>query len=124
MRTRQWISFVALSASVLALVSVAAQPQDQGQVREFTVVGDHYAFSPSTLTVNKGDVVKVTFSAKDIAHSFTIDGPYRISKRAAAGQSVTFEFRADAQGPFTIYCNLTADPKYKDMKGTLQVNVR
>jgi plastocyanin len=126
MRTRQWISFATLSACVLALVTVAASSggQDQGQVREFTVVGDHYAFSPSTLTVTRGDVVKVTFTAKDIAHSFTIDGPYRISKRAAAGQSVTFEFRADAEGSHQIYCNLTADPKCKDMKGTLQVRPR
>lgn len=123
-RRRQWLSFATLSACVVALVSVAAKGQDQGQVREFTVVGDHYTFSPSTLTVNKGDVVKVTFTARDIAHSFTIDGPYRISKRAAAGQSVVFEFRADAQGPFPIYCNLTADPKCKDMKGMLQVNTR
>ena len=119
MRTRQWLSFATLSACALALVTVAAQ--DQGQVREFTVVGDHYAFSPATLTVHRGDVVKVTFTAKDIAHSFTIDGPYRISKRAAAGQSVTFEFRADTPGSQPIYCNLTADPKCKDMKGTLEV---
>ena len=121
MRSRQWISFATLSACVMALVSVAAKGQDQGQVREFTVKGDHYAFSPSTLTVNKGDVVKVTFTAVDIAHSFTIDDTYRISKRAAAGQSVTFEFRADTAGRHAIYCNLTADPKCKDMKGTLEV---
>src|SRR5215831_18516140 len=121
MRTRQWISFATLSACVMTLVSVAAKGQDQGQVREFTVVGDHYAFSPSTLTVNKGDVVKVRFTAKDIAHSFTIDGPYRISKRAGAGQSVTFEFVADTPGDQQIYCNLSADPKCKDMKGTLRV---
>jgi len=120
MRTRQWLSFATLTASVLALVSVAAQ--EQGQLREFTIVGDHYAFSPATLTVNKGDVVKVTFTAKDIAHSFTIDGPYRISKRAGAGQTVTFEFRADGPGSFPIYCNLSADPKCKDMKGTLEVH--
>ncbi|HEX6465362.1 MAG TPA: cupredoxin domain-containing protein, partial [Vicinamibacterales bacterium] len=92
-----------------------------GQLREFHVVGDHYTFAPSVLTVNKGDLVKVTFTARDIAHSFTIDAPYRISKRAGAGQSVTFEFRADAQGGFPVYCNLSADPKCKDMKGTLEV---
>ena len=121
MRTRHWLSFATLSACVLTLVTVAAQ-QDQGQVREFTVVGDHYAFSPSTLSVKQGDVVKVTFTAKDIAHSFTIDGPYRISKRAGAGQSVTFEFRADAAGDHPIYCNLSADPKCKEMKGNLHVD--
>ena len=127
MYTRQWLSFATLSACVLALVTAAAavpsalEAQDQGQLRDFTIVGDHYAFTPSTITVNRGDVVKITFTAKDIAHSFTIDAPYRISKRAGAGQSVTFEFRADTAGDHQIYCNLSADPKCKDMKGNLHV---
>ena len=120
MGTRHWVSFATLCACVLCLVTLAAQ--DQGELREFHVVGDHYTFTPAVLTVNKGDLVKVTFTAKDIAYSFTIDAPYRISKRAAAGQSVTFQFRADAEGTFQIYCNLSADPKCKDMKGTLQVH--
>ena len=119
MRVRQWFLFAALSAFVLMLVSTTAQ--EQGQVREFTIVGDHYAFAPAEMTVNKNDVVKITFTAKDIPHSFTIDGPYRISKRAGAGQTVTFEFRADAPGDHPFYCALTQDAKCKDMKGKLTV---
>jgi heme/copper-type cytochrome/quinol oxidase subunit 2 len=119
LRTRQWLVFATLAASVLFLVRTAAQ--DQGQVREFTVVGDNYAFAPGALTVNRNDLVKVTFTARDMPHSFTIDGPYRISKRAGAGQSVTFEFRADQAGSWPIYCALTQDAKCKDMKGTLTV---
>lgn len=118
MRARQWLVFVTLAASVLCLVSAAAQ--DQGQVREFTVSGSHYAFSPASLTVDRNDLVKITFSAQDMPHSFTIDG-YRIVKRAGAGQSVTFEFRADKPGSFPFYCNLSQDEKCKDMKGTLTV---
>lgn len=124
MRARQWLVFSTLVASVLLLVRAAALPldrQDQGQVREFNITGDHYAFSPATIEVNRNDVVKITFTARDIAHSLTIDGPYRISKRAGAGQTVTFEFRADQSGPFPFYCNLTQDAKCKDMKGTLTV---
>ena len=130
MSARQWLSFATLTACVAGLLTVAAassaddQPFGQepgGQVKEFAVVGDHYTFTPAVLQVNKGDVVKVTFTARDIAHSFTIDGPYRISKRAGAGQSVTFEFVADTPGDQQIYCNLSADPKCKDMKGTLRV---
>jgi nitrosocyanin len=128
MRMRQWMVFATLAASVLFLVSAAAQPfdglavegQDQGQVREFTVSGSHYAFAPVTLTVNRNDLVKITFTAEDIPHSFTIDD-YRIVKRAGAGQTVTFEFRADKTGSFPFYCNLSLDPKCKDMKGTLTV---
>ena|SRR6266446_3460762 len=119
MRARQWPIAATLAASVLFLVSAAAQ--DQGQVREFTITGDHYAFSPSTIDVNRNDLVKISFTARDIPHSLTIDGPYRISKRAGAGQTVTFEFRADQSGPFTFYCNLTQDAKCKEMKGTLTV---
>ena len=118
MRMRQWLVFVTLAASVLFLVSIAAQ--DQGQVREFNVSGNHYAFTPASIAVNKNDLVKITFTAQDMAHSFTIDD-YRIVKRAGAGQTVTFEFRADRAGSFTFYCNLSADEKCKEMKGTLTV---
>jgi heme/copper-type cytochrome/quinol oxidase subunit 2 len=133
MRARQWLGFITLAASVLFLVTAAAQPfdalravpspvegQDQGQVREFTVTGNHYAFAPSSLTVNRNDLVKVTFTAQDMPHSFTVEG-YRIMKRAGAGQTVTFEFRADQSGSFPFYCNLSQDAKCKDMKGTLTV---
>jgi len=118
MRARQWLVFATFAASVLLLVSVAAQ--DQGQVREFTVSGDHYAFSPAAIDVNRNDLVKITFTAQDIAHSFAID-EYRIVKRAGAGQAVTFEFRADRSGQYTFYCNLSQDAKCKEMKGILTV---
>ena len=137
MRTRLVTIFATLAASVLLLVSIAArvngQPfdglgaapsfvdgQDQGSTREFTVLGSHYAYNPPELRVSRNDLVKVTFSAGDIAHSFTIDD-YRISKRAAAGQSVTFEFRADRAGTFTYYCNLSIDDGCRNMKGRLIV---
>jgi heme/copper-type cytochrome/quinol oxidase subunit 2 len=118
MRARQWPVFTTLAALVLLLVSAAAQ--EQGQVREFTISGNHYAFSPASIAVNKDDLVKITFTAQDMPHSFTIDG-YRIVKRAGAGQTVTFEFRADKAGPFPFYCNLSLDEKCKEMKGTLSV---
>ena len=60
------------------------------------------------------------FTARDIAHSFTID-QYRIAKRAAAGQTVVFEFRADQVGTHRFYCNLTADDRCRKMEGELIV---
>lgn len=118
MRARQWAVFSTLAASVLWLVSAAAQ--DQGAAREFTINGSHYAFAPANITVDRNDLVKITFTAADMAHSFALDD-YRIVKRAGAGQTVTFEFRADRSGKFPFYCNLSQDAKCKDMKGTLTV---
>jgi cytochrome c oxidase subunit 2 len=117
-------AIVASAFGVCALVAVPlAGPsllRAQGTAREFTINGDHFAFAPLRIEVQKDDLVKITFSARDIAHSFTID-QYRIAKRAGAGQTVVFEFRADQVGTHRFYCNLTADDRCRKMEGQLVV---
>jgi plastocyanin len=108
-------------ASLLVGATLVANPAArpvQGAVREFTVRGDQFAFSPSRIEVQRDDVVKVTFTAVDMAHSFTVD-EYRIAKRANAGQTVTFEFRATGNARF--YCNLAQDERCKGMHGEIVV---
>jgi heme/copper-type cytochrome/quinol oxidase subunit 2 len=105
---------------LLAGVSAHMLTPAQGATREFTITGDQFAFKPLRLEVQKDDLVKITFTAKDIAHSFTID-QYRIAKRAAAGQTVVFEFRADQPGTYRFYCNLTTDERCRRMEGELVV---
>lgn len=112
------IALATLAVGGLALVSVTARTQ--GQVREFSVTGRDHQFSPGRIEVQKDDLVKISFTAGDIAHSFTVDD-YRIAKRAGAGQTVVFEFRADRAGTFPFYCNLTQDDKCRQMRGELIV---
>jgi nitrous-oxide reductase len=99
-----------------ALVGGGRLPDD-----EITVTADKFAFAPARIEVHQGDIVRITFHAVDIPHTFIIDG-YRIAKRAAIGQTITFEFRADRAGTFPIYCNLTADERCRKMKGELVVS--
>ena len=89
--------------------------------RSLTVVARKYAFEPARLEVNVNDLVKVTLSSQDIAHSFTVDA-YRIAKRVGGGQTVAFEFRADQAGTFPIYCNLRQDERCRQMHGELVVH--
>jgi heme/copper-type cytochrome/quinol oxidase subunit 2 len=103
-----------------------AYAQEQAPTRrEFHVSARKYDFTTARLEIVQDDLVKVTLQspADDIPHSFTIDG-YRIAKRVAAGQTVTFEFRADQAGTFPIYCNLKQDDKCRGMRGTLVVKGR
>ena len=114
---------LALAVGCIVCVGALWRPtsaREQGQIVEVTVNGDHYAFAPARIEVHKDDVVKVTFHARDIAHSFTVDA-YRIAKRAASGQTVVFEFRADQQGTFPYYCSLTQDSRCREMKGQIVV---
>ena len=119
-RKNSVLAIVCLSSAGAALFALTGYARSAPQVREVNVRADKYSFAPTRIEVQKDEIVKVTFTAVDIPHSFTIDG-YRISKRAAAGQTVTFEFRADRTGPFPFYCNLTQDDRCKEMHGELSV---
>lgn len=103
----------------LALASHAAQERR----REVFVSARKYAFAPPVIEVDQSDVVRVTFTAEDIPHSFTIDA-YRIAKRASPERPVVFEFQADQAGSFRIYCNLQIDEGCRTMSATLVVRPR
>jgi heme/copper-type cytochrome/quinol oxidase subunit 2 len=118
---RQIATAGVVAAVALAGAWAAGAAKRPDQVREIVIVGDEFAFSPGRIEVQKDDLVQIKFTAKDIAHSFTIDAPYRISKRASTGQTIVFEFRADETGRFTFYCNLTQDDRCRKMKGELIV---
>jgi cytochrome c oxidase subunit 2 len=106
----------AAGATLSDIVAVQEGPSAQ----TFTINARKYSFSPARLEVAQGDLVKVTLVTEDIPHSFTVDA-YRIAKRAAPHQSVTFEFRADQPGSFPFYCNLEIDSGCRAMKGELIV---
>jgi cytochrome c oxidase subunit II len=99
---------------------VSTEPDQPTNVREISVTARRYAFSPARIEVEQGDIVRITFVAEDMPHSFTID-EYRIAKRASPGWSVTFEFCADQAGSFVFYCSLTIDEGCREMRGELLV---
>jgi heme/copper-type cytochrome/quinol oxidase subunit 2 len=105
-----------------APAGVLAQEQAPNR-REFTIVASEYRYSPDRIEVSQDDLVKITFRSENQPHSFVIDA-YRIVKRAAGGQTIVFEFRADQPGTFTYYCNLTGDAACRDMRGTFVVRRR
>ena len=119
-RRNRVLGIASVTCAAAAVFALTGSVRSAPQVREVTVRADKFAFSPDRIEVQKDETVKVTFTAVDLPHSFTIDG-YRISKRAAAGQTVTFEFRADRTGPFRFYCELSTDERCKQMHGELSV---
>jgi cytochrome c oxidase subunit II len=118
------IAAVALiGAGLWVVVPRSAAQEAPSNQRGLTVVARKYAFEPARLEVNLNDLVKVTLSSPDIAHSFTVDA-YRIAKRVGGGQTVTFEFRADRPGSFPVYCNLRQDDRCRQMHGLLVVHAK
>lgn len=91
------------------------------EVKEFIVTGKNFSFSPSTITVNKGDKVKITFVNSEGFHNFKIDEFGVITKQIKSGASETIEFTADKAGSFEYYCSVGSH-RVMGMRGTLTVN--
>ncbi len=114
---------------VSALVVVFAATLLAQSRRDVSVAAHRYAYTvdggdEAVIRVRLNDVVRVTFSADDIPHSFTID-EYRISRRAEPGKPVTFEFHAAQAGEFLVYCNLAIDERCRrELHGRLIVEER
>jgi cytochrome c oxidase subunit 2 len=109
--------------AIAAVLLVAAGPSAQQQAptaRPFSVTAKRYQFDPGRIEVRQNDLVRITLSTEDIAHSLVIDA-YRISKRVGPGAPVTFEFRADRAGTFPFYCNLQTEDGCRRMHGELVV---
>jgi heme/copper-type cytochrome/quinol oxidase subunit 2 len=128
--TRVMLGGVLLGAAAVLYVSrpdifmprLVAAGQEQGAIqRDVTITAKKYAYNPGRIEVNQNDLVRITLRSEDIPHSFTIDA-YRIAKRVANGQTVTFEFRADQAGTFPIYCNLRQEDGCRNMRGELVVH--
>lgn len=89
-------------------------------VKEFTIDGSNFSFNPSTITVNKGDTVKIIFKDDDGTHNLAIDG-YNVSTNVIGGGSRdSIQFVADKAGSFEYFCSVGA---HRDlgMTGTLIV---
>jgi plastocyanin len=89
-------------------------------VKEFTVTSTGVAFNQKTLSVNKGDRVRITYSNGGGTHDLRIDGYNVGTKVIQGGQKETFEFVADKAGTFEYYCSV-GQHRQMGMKGTLTV---
>jgi heme/copper-type cytochrome/quinol oxidase subunit 2 len=119
-----------LSLTALALFAgVTAHAQNR---REFSVSAHKYAFtvagmSAPEIRVQQDDLVRITFSADDIPHSFTTvedDPHYRINRRAEPGKPVSWEFRADKVGRFPVKCTLAIDDRCRELQAWLIVEAK
>ncbi len=85
---------------------VAEEVTQQSSLREFTVYGFKYGFTPSEIRVKKGDRVKINFISEDSDHDLVITGISVRTKVIDEGETDSIEFTADKTGTFEIFCSV------------------
>lgn len=94
--------------------------QEIDGMKVITVEGGKMYFSPNTITVKKGDKVKVIFKNVDGFHDFVLDEFDVKTPQITGPAEATVEFVADKAGTFEYYCSV-GNHRAMGMKGTLTV---
>lgn len=111
----------------LPTISESASPESttsagmMGEAREIKVSGTDFAFTPTSITVKKGEKVKIVFKNNGkFPHNLTVDELRVETKTINPGQTDTVELTADKTGSFTMYCSVDAH-RQKGMEGTVVI---
>ena len=91
-----------------------------GAVKEFTVTGKNFSFTPSLINVKKGDRVKITFKNESGFHDFRIDEFGIATPQKQSPDTEVLEFIVNEAGSFEYYCSVGTH-RQMGMKGTLVV---
>jgi cytochrome c oxidase subunit 2 len=107
-------------AAVLAVTGMGGYAQSTASMAEIKMTAEKYDFAPDTVTVRKGDRVKLVITALDRDHGIKIEA-FHINRKLPKGEPVTVEFMAGQAGTFPFQCSQFCGLGHKKMKGTLVV---
>jgi cytochrome c oxidase subunit 2 len=91
-----------------------------GEIREFDMTARQWEFEPDTITVNKGDTVKLHIKSVDVTHGFSLPD-FGINVNLVPGEDTHVEFVADKTGTFSFACSVYCGTGHGGMVGTLIV---
>jgi cytochrome c oxidase subunit II len=102
------------------VVKPTPKPDPTPAVKNFTITAKNWEFTPGTITVKKGDKVRLTITSVDVDHGFTLSA-FNVKVMLKPGETQVVEFTADKVGTFTFFCSVPCGAGHRDMKGTLIV---
>ncbi len=111
------ISFIFLLACLVIPAKAEGEPPAQ---KEIKIVMKKFTFAPKSLTLRKGEPVKLVVTSEDVNHGLAID-EFNLDLRVPAKQTKTLDFTPDKAGAFTIYCSVVCGDGHPEMTGELIV---
>lgn len=91
-----------------------------GETKEFTMTAKRFEFSPSVITVNQGDKVRLKITSIDVPHGFFLPD-FGINEQLNPGKEVVVEFVAKTKGTYSFRCSVPCGSGHQSMSGTLIV---
>ena len=109
-----WLGLLLLFLSGCSSNNATGKAISKEAVKEFSIDAFQFGYNPDTITVSKGDKVKININNVDVLHGM------RIPDLGLKGQNL-IEFTADKLGEFIWYCTNMCGEGHMQMKGKLIV---
>src|SRR4051812_23910504 len=114
---------IAAGAAALGLVSittyVAAQPA-QPKEKVIRIDAKRFDYSPSDLTLKKGEPVILELTSLDVLMGFNLPD-FNLRADIIPGKVTRVRFVPDKTGGFTFLCDIFCGSKHEEMNGRLTV---
>ncbi len=108
------------SGDVVQNPVTSQEPVIKNGVKEFTISGQNFSFTPNSISVKKDDKVRIIFQNNMGFHDFKIDEYGIATKQAKAPYQEILEFTASKAGSFEFYCSVGTH-RAMGMFGTFKV---
>ena len=91
------------------------------EAREIVVEGNEFKFSPTSITVEKGEKINLVFkNIGKFPHNFIVDELGITSKTINGGEEDSVEFVSEETGTFAMYCGV-GNHRQQGMEGKVVV---
>lgn len=93
-----------LAFLILPALAAAQEPSSTAEPRTIAVTAKRFEFSPSTITLKKGEAVKLAVTSEDVTHGFFLR-PLKIDLDLPAGETQAVTVTPQEAGTYTAICH-------------------
>ncbi len=110
-----------LALLLLPALVVTARAGDRGEEpRAIVITAKRFEFVPSTITLKKGETVKLFVTSEDVTHGFFLR-PLKIDTDLIPGETQQITVTPQSAGTFTAICHHFCGSGHGNMKLTVVV---
>ncbi len=115
------IRLLALALVLLPLLVVTARAADRAEEpRTIAITAKRFEFVPATITLKKGETVKLVVTSEDVTHGLFLR-PLKIDTDLTPGETRQITLTPQSAGTFTAICHHFCGTGHGGMKLTVVV---
>lgn len=106
---------------VLPILAATSRADDRGgEPRTIAVTAKRFEFSPPTISLKKGETVRLLVKSEDVTHGLFLR-PLKIDTELVPGETQTVTVTPQSAGTFTAICHHFCGAQHGNMKLTVVV---